>query len=35
LPDARLVSVALPGGATELRIYAARAGVRDPFATVP
>ena len=35
LPDARLVSVPLPGGSTELRIYAARAGVRDPFATVP
>lgn len=35
LPDARIVSVPLPGGSTELRIYAARAGVRDPFATVP
>jgi hypothetical protein len=34
LPNARMVSVQLPGGATELRIYAARINERDPFASV-
>jgi hypothetical protein len=35
LPSARMVTVALPGGGAELRVYAARAGERDPFAGVP